>query len=90
MSSAVGVDQSGSDDGSHVSEEAGTLAIQAMIESFRQEVAAAWCWSKRYEKRLVGGWSRHYPQPEQKVSPAVESGPPPGEERLVHSLKEGL
>ena len=41
MSSAVGVDQSGSDDGSHGSGEVGTLAIQAMIESFRQEVAAA-------------------------------------------------
>jgi len=41
MSSAVGVDQSGSDDGSYGSEEVGTLAIQAMIESFRQEVAAA-------------------------------------------------
>ena len=41
MSSAVGVDQSGSDDGSHGSGEVGTSAIQAMIESFRQEVAAA-------------------------------------------------
>ena len=41
MSSAVGVDQSASDDGSHGSGEIGTLAIQAMIESFRQEVAAA-------------------------------------------------
>ena len=41
MSSAMGVDQSGSDDGRHVSGEVGTLAIQAMIESFRQEVAAA-------------------------------------------------
>ena len=41
MSSAVGVDQSGSDDGSHGSGEVGTLAIQAMIESFRQEVTAA-------------------------------------------------
>ena len=41
MSSAVGVDQSASDDGSHTSGEIGTSAIRAMIDSFRQEVAAA-------------------------------------------------
>lgn len=41
MSSAVGGDQSVSGYVSHVSGEAGNLAIRAMIESFRQEVAAA-------------------------------------------------
>ena len=53
MPSAVGVDQLGSDDGSHGSGEVGTLAIQAMIESFCQEVAAALDMVKEVSR---GGW----------------------------------
>ena len=50
----MGVDQSGSDDGSYGSEEVGTLAIQAMIESFRQEVTAALDMVKEVQEAAVG------------------------------------